>query len=245
MMKTFITGTALLMVSTQVWADASYDRAIGLLKKATDRLESAQSISVNAVATLDEIEPVDEFKIKKTFRMEVRFKRPDKIFATKSGDENQRAYFDGKSLTVIEPVQKKYAQENLAGDIDDLVAKLGSLNIEAPLADLFLSDLSELALKSVQKARYIGTSRIAGRNCEHIAVRTPLADWQLWLSQGDNTFICKSVITTRSLSQAPEYEVTFGEWKFNTEIADSMFVAQIPEGASLVPFAPGTFRSTF
>lgn len=245
MMKTILTGTALLLVSTQVWADASYDRAVGLLKKATDRLESAQSISVNAIATFDEIEPTDDFKIQKTFMMEVRFKRPDKLFATKTGDENQRAYFDGKSLTVIEPLQKKFAQESLPGNIDDVVDKLGSLNIEAPLADLLLSNLSELAQKSVQKARYIGTSRIAGRNCEHIAVRTPVADWQLWISQGENTFICKSLITTRSLAQAPQYEVTFGEWKFNTEMADSMFAPQIPEGATQVPFAPGSFRYAF
>jgi hypothetical protein len=242
MLKTFIGSTALLLVSTQLWADPSSDRAVDLLKKATQRLESAQSISVNAAATIDVIDSMDDFKIQKTFLMEVRFKRPDKLFATKTGDENQRAYFDGKSVTVIEPLQKKYAQESLTGDIDDLVDKLGSLNIEAPLADLLLSNISELAQKSVQKARYIGTSRVAGRNCEHIAVRTPIADWQLWLSQGDNTFICKSLITTRSLAQAPQYEVTFGEWKFNTEIADSMFAPQIPDGAALVPFTPASFR---
>lgn len=245
MLKTFIGSTALLLASTQLWADTSSDRAVELLKKATQRLESAQSISVNAIATFDVIEPMDDFKVQKTFLMEVRFKRPDKLFATKSGDENQRAYFDGKTVTVIEPLQKKYAQESLSGDIDDLVDKLGSLNIEAPLADLLLSNISELAQKSVQKAKYIGTSRIAGRNCEHIAVRTPIADWQLWLSQGENTFICKSLITTRSLAQAPQYEVTFGEWKFNTEIADTMFAPQIPVGAAQVPFVPGSFRSAF
>jgi hypothetical protein len=245
MFKTFMGSTALLLVSTQLWADPSSDRAMELLKKATQRLESAQTISVNAVATFDVIEPADDFKIQKTFLMEVRFKRPDKLFATKTGAENQKAYFDGKSVTVIEPLQKKYAQESLSGDIDDLVDKLGSLNIEAPLADLLLSNISELAQKSVQKAWYIGTSRIGGRNCEQVAVRTPIADWQLWISQGDNAFICKSLITTRSLAQAPQYEVTFGEWKFNSEIADSMFAAQIPEGATQVPFAAGTFRFAF
>lgn len=245
MLKTFIGSASLFLVSSQLWADPSSDRAMDLLKKTTQRLESAQSISVNAVATFDVIEPMDDFKLQKTFRLEVRFKRPDKLFATKSGDENQRAYFDGKTVTVLDPIKKRYAQENLAGDVDDLVDKLGSLNIEAPLADLLLSNISELAEKSVQKARYIGSNLIAGRNCEHIALRTPIADWQLWISQGENTFICKSLITTRSLAQAPQYEVTFGEWKFNTDIADAMFAPQIPEGASLVPFAPGTFRSAF
>lgn len=244
-MKAIFVSTGIFLVSTQAFSDASHDRAVDLLRKATTRLESAQSISVNAIATFDEIDPMDDFKIQKTFQMEVRFKRPDKLFASKTGDENQRAYFNGQSLTVLDPLQKKFAQENLSGDIDDLVNKLGELNIEAPLADLLLSNLTELAQKSIQKARYVGTSRIAGRNCEHVVFRTPVADWQLWINQGQNASICKSLITTRSLAQAPQYEVTFGEWKFNTETVDSTFAPQIPDGATQVPFAQGQFRYAF
>jgi hypothetical protein len=242
MFKVAIIGTTLLLVSTHVFAAAPSDKAVSILKKLATTLESARTISVNAVATADEIEPVDDFKVQKTFAMEVRFQRPDKLFATKTGDENQRAYYNGKSLTVVDPLQKKFAEENIVGTVDDLVVKLGQMNIDAPLADLFLSNLSELAEKSVQKARYLGVSRIGIEDCEHVIFRTAVADWQLWVSQGQSPTICKSLITTRGLAQAPQYEVTFSDWKFNAEIPDTTFAPQIPEGASQVPLAPSNFR---
>ena len=99
MLKLAITSSVLLILSTQGYADESSDKALALLKKATNTLQSAKSLSVRAVATVDEIEQTEDFKLQKNFSIDVKFERPSKLYAQKSGDENQVAYFDGKSFT--------------------------------------------------------------------------------------------------------------------------------------------------
>jgi hypothetical protein len=242
MLKSAITSSLLLILSTQSYADESADKAVALLKKAATTLQSAKSLSVRAVATVDEVEPAEDFKLQKTFSIDVKFERPGKLYAQKSGDENQIAYFDGKSFTVIDPIGKRYGQMALEGSVDDLIMKLDELNVQAPLVDLLQSNLMEVAQKNILKARYIGVSRVAARNCDHIVFRTAVADWQLWITQDAQGSICKSLITTRGAAQAPQYEVTFGQWSYNTSIDDNSFVSKIPSGAQQVPLTPGTFR---
>lgn len=242
MLKTTITSAALMILSTHGYADESSDKAMALLKKAATTLQSAKSLSVTALATADEVEPTEDFKVQKTFMIDVKFERPGKLYAQKSGDENQMAYFDGQTFTVVDPVAKRYGQAALQGTVDDLLIKLDELNVQAPLVDLLQSNLIEVAQKNIQKAKYIGVSRIGTRSCEHVALRTAVADWQLWISQDEQGTICKSVITTRGVAQAPEYEVTFGAWTFDADIDDKAFAASIPEGAEQVTLEPGAFR---
>ncbi|HET9237939.1 MAG TPA: DUF2092 domain-containing protein [Oligoflexus sp.] len=242
MLKSAIASGLLLILSTQGYADESSEKALALLKKTTNTLQSAKTLSVRAVATIDEVEPTEDFKLQRTFSLEVKFERPGKLYAQKTGDENQVAYFDGKTFTVIDPIGKRYGQMALEGTVDDLLMKLDELNVQAPLIDLLLSNLTEVAQKSVLKAKYIGVSRVAARNCEHIAFRTAVADWQLWVAQDAQGSICKSVITTRSVAQAPQYQVTFGQWTYNTSIEENSFTSKIPAGAQQVPLTPGTFR---
>jgi hypothetical protein len=242
MRKLAICSSVFLIISSQGFADESSDKAISLLKKAATTLQSAKSLSVRATATVDEVEPTEDFKLQKNFSIDVKFERPGRLYAQKSGDENQSAYFDGKTFTVVDPIGKRYGQMALDGSVDDLVAKLDELNVQAPLVDLLLSNLMEVAQKNIQKAKYIGVSRIAARNCEHVVFRTAVADWQLWIAQDNEGSICKSLITTRGAAQGPQYEVTFGRWTFNTEIDDNSFVSKIPGGAQQVPLTPGAFR---
>lgn len=244
MIKSTFVCAAILLLSTQSFADEGADRAMLLLKNATTTLQTAETISVTAQATVDEIEPMDDFKLQKNFSMEVTFKRPDRLHVVRSGDENQIGYFDGKMLTVIDPKGKKYGQEALVGTVDDLLLRLEKLNVQAPLADLLQSNLVEVAQKAVLKARYLGVNRVGSQDCEHVAFRTSVADWQLWISQGKEATLCKSIITTRGVAQAPQYEVTFSSWKINAPIDESSFVAIIPSGLTEVPFGPGVFNFT-
>jgi len=242
MLKATIASAALMIISTHGYADESADKAKALLKKAVTTLQSAKTLAVRGVATADEVESAEDFKLQKAFTIDVKFERPGKLYAQKSGDENQMAYYDGKTFTVVDPIGKRYGQMALEGSVDDLIMKLDELNVQTPMVDLLLSNLMELAEKSITKAKYIGVSRIAARNCEHVVFRTAVADWQLWITQDARGAICKSLITTRGVTQAPQYEVTFGTWIFDADIADQAFTPAIPSGAEQVTLAPGTFR---
>lgn len=244
MLKSALTSVALLVVSSSGHASESTDKAMMLLKKATTTLQSAKSISVRAVATTDEIEPTEEFKLQKSFIIDMKFERPNRLYARRIGAENQVAYFDGQSFTVVDPVSKRYGQMPLDGTVDDLLTKLTEINVEAPLLDLLQSNIADVAAKAVIKAKYIGATRVGAKVCEHVAFRTAAADWQLWISQDDKGTLCKSLITTRALAQAPQYEVTFGKWTFDTDINDAMFTAKIPGGSEQVTLAPGSFNTT-
>ncbi len=241
MLKATLATASLLISTSHSFAEDSSSKALAVLKKAAETIQNAKSIEVRALATADEIQTENDFKVQKIFMLDVKMERPDKLYAARMGDENQVAYFDGKTFTIVDPMNKRFGQEALVGSVDDLVKKLDERNIQAPLMDLLRGDLFDAAKKAIKKAQYFGSSKVTARNCEHVGFRTEVADWQLWVAE--NGTICKSLITSRNLAQGPQYEVTFGAWKLNGEIDDSKFAAQIPAGGSQVDLASGSFRS--
>jgi hypothetical protein len=77
------------MSSTQGYADESADKAIAVLKKAASSLQSAKSLAVRAIATVDEVESTEDFKLQKTFNIDVKLERSGKLYTQKSGDKKR------------------------------------------------------------------------------------------------------------------------------------------------------------
>ena len=215
---------------------ASEPDAMQILKSATDLIESSQSISVQGIATADQID--DDIMIQKNFTLEVMLQRPDKIMTRRTGDENQQSYFNGNTLTVVNTKKNLYGQKDAMGNLDDLVNELQNTNISAPLADLILTNFYELASKAIKTSKYIGVSDIGGQSCHHLSFKTSDVDWQVWVATGDVPTLCRSLITSSLLAGAPQYQVTFSNWQLNMQTDVNMFEFTPPEGASRVELTP-------
>ena len=108
--------------------------------------------------------------------------------------------------------------------------------IELPLADFIQMAAGEDFRQSIIGAGYIGTSRIAGVDCHHLAIRQADVDWQVWIENSQTPVPRKLVITTKTEPTQPQYMATLA-WDLAPRIDDSLFSFTPPPTASRIMFA--------
>ena len=105
--------------------------------------------------------------------------------------------------------------------------------MDAPGADLLLTSAYEILTDDIVDAKYIGEGAIAGFECDHLAVRDHETDWQIWIERGERPIPRKYVITSKSVTAAPQYTLVVREWQTG-EISADTFVFKVPSGAKEV-----------
>jgi len=75
--------------------------------------------------------------------------------------------------------------------------------IPIPASDFLLSNPYTAMISGATASDYYGLQTVAGMKCHHIAIRTVLVDWQLWVRAEGDPLPMKHVITTRDVVGAP------------------------------------------
>jgi hypothetical protein len=104
-----------------------------------------------------------------------------------------------------------------------------------PLADFIQMAGDENLLQEVTMVGYIGTSRIDGVECDHLAIRQTEVDWQVWIEKGDKPLPLRLVITTKTQPTHPQFMTTI-RWDLSPTIDDNMFSFTPPKDAVRIRF---------
>ena len=205
--------------------------AKAVLKSMSDYVSSQKTIELTFDSDIEIITPQLE-KIQFTNSGDVLLSRPDKLRAHRVGGYSDVAlFFDGKTASILGKSANAYAQVNLTGTVDQLIAALRSgSGIALPGADLLLSNSYEALVADVTEAKYMGRGVIDGVECEHLAFRNPDTDWQLWVEVGNTPIPRKMVITSKTINSAPQYTLRVKNWKTGGKPADKEFVFVPPAG---------------
>ncbi len=195
-------------------ARADEGQAKALLKAMSDYLAGDQAISFSYESDLSVV-TTDLQKIDFVSSGTVSLSRPDKIRVTRTGGfANVELVFDGTKLSVLGKNLNRYAELDAPGTIDQLIDHLrNDLGIEAPGADLLLSDVYDQLMDPVVDVKDLGSGVVGGVECNHLAFRTGSVDWQIWIATGDEPYPCRYVVTSKLLALAPEYTIEIGDWK--------------------------------
>ena len=94
------------------------------------------------------------------------------------------------------------APPTLSQTLDVVRAHYG---ITFPLADFIQMGAGENLLQNITAAGHIGTSWIDGVECDHIAVRQPEVDWQVWIERSETPLPRKYVITSKKEATQPQF----------------------------------------
>ena len=108
--------------------------------------------------------------------------------------------------------------------------------IEAPGADLLLSNPYEALTMDVLDAKHIGRGVIDGIECEHLAFRYQDTDAQLWVETGPRPIPRKYVITSKAVTGGPQYTLRIKDWKTDEQLSADAFTFKQPAGARKVEF---------
>jgi hypothetical protein len=227
-----ILGAAFLTASR---APAQDGDATKILAAMSDYLARQKTIS----ATFDsDIEVITSDLQKIQFSSTGRFvlARPDKLRVTRTGGyADVELVFDGKKATVYGKNLNAYAQLDAPGSVDQLIDRLRADHlIEAPGADILMSNVYDELTKDVVEARHIGRGVVDGVECEHLAFRNADVDWQLWVEVGARPIPRKYVITSKAVTGAPQYTLRLADWKTDTRLKPDEFAFKPPSGASKI-----------
>jgi hypothetical protein len=211
---------------------AAEDGAKAILKTMSDYVVAHANISLAFDSDIEVITPELE-KIQFTNTGTAVISRPDKIRAHRIGGyADTELVFDGKTVTVFGRHLNAYTQLEAPGTLDQLIESLRMGHaVSLPAADLLLSNPYETLIADVMEAKYIGRGVVGGIECEHLAFRNFDTDWQIWIEVGDRPIPRKLVITSKTISGAPQYTLRVTNWRTDETPAADAFAFVPPAGA--------------
>jgi hypothetical protein len=211
-------------------------QAMTALKRMNDYLKTLKSFRITTEVSKDELVDTN-MKIQKSASNEISVRLPDRLHAHMAGDEQDlQVIYDGQTLTLYDAAGKHYASTpappTVARTLDVVRARYGNV---LPLADFIEMSAEENLLQNITAAGYIGTSRVDGVECEHLAIRQPDVDWQVWIEKGDTPLPRKIVITTKTQPTQPQYIATL-KWDTTVSFDSNLFTFTPPADAVRIKF---------
>jgi hypothetical protein len=206
-----VVTTSLMLFSS---ANAQTSEADKILKAMSDYVASQKTLSVTFDSDIEVV--TNNFqKIQFTSSGQVQLSRPDKLRATRTGGYRDiELVFDGKTVTINDKDAKQYTQIDAAGSADQLIDVLREkYGVVAPGADLLLTNAFNTMTADLVEGAVIGKGVIDGIECDHLAFRNSETDWQIWIEPGARPIPRKYVITTNSVTGAPQYTLRIKDWK--------------------------------
>jgi len=77
---------------------------------------------------------------------------------------------------------------------------------------------------------------VGGVQCDHLAFRGPVVDWQMWIQDGAQPLLRKYVITTKDLAGWPQFTLVVRDWNLAPSFGDSRFSFVPSAGARQIEF---------
>jgi hypothetical protein len=228
--------TAAQTSARQAVAEPTEPKAI--LMRMAEFLANTPRFSVNIQDNYDVAQESGQ-KIEFGERRKVIESRPNglRIEAEHSNGDKHLVQYDGKDITVFNPILNVYAQVTKPGGIDEAVMYfLRDLHMRLPLALLLTSRLPSELEKRTQSLDYVERTEIQGTPAHHLAGRTETVDYQVWIAEGVQPLPLRIVLTYKNVEGQPQFRAQFADWNLAPEIQDSQFAFTPPEGAQKIAF---------
>ncbi len=228
--RVVVLAAAFALISQAAHAQSPDAKAV--LKSMSDYVSSQKTIELTYDSDIEVITS-DLEKLQFTSSGEVLLSRPDKLRAHRVGGyADVELFFNGKQVSIYGRNLDGYAQFDATGTLDQLFEALRTGHgVALPGADLLMSTPYDVLIAGVIEANNIGRGVIDGVECEHLAFRNFDTDWQLWVQLGDKPIPRKLVITSKTLTGAPQYTIRVKSWKTGGTPAPAAFTFVPPTGA--------------
>lgn len=214
---------------------ARADDPTKILKSMTDYLGSQKTLSASFESDIEIITPELQ-KIQFTSSGQMKLSRPDKLRVRRTGGYTDiDLVYDGKTISLYGNDAKSYVQAEAPGTIDQMIAAMQARSgLGMPGTDLILSNAYDELMATTTEGKHIGQGVIDGVECEHLAFRTPETDWQIWIEPGAKPVPRKYVITSKTMTGAPQYTLRIRDWKTDAFADADTFVFKPPGGANKI-----------
>ena len=168
--------------------------------------------------------------------------RPDKLHWVTLNDDGSTdsAWFTDGRFTLLRQPANVWGVIRVPPAIPEMVRRISDVyDVDVPFGDILASDLTELWLgEEVTEVWWVGEAWVEGYWTDHVAVRKPGGDLELWVRKGDEPFLAKMAVTFTEADGQPTYEARFRKWMtaLPTDMTDFTFTP--PADAEQVEVVP-------
>jgi len=164
-------------------------------------------------------------------------RKPDSVRITnKSSEDVKELFFSAGQLTVYTQSKNFYGQTEIPEGVEAaLDYATDELGLDAPMLDFVTGEVAERLLAEATNVEYFGTSLIRGKVYEHVVIRTPEIDIQLWIAAEGLPLPGKMALSAKWDSGSPR-TVVFMEWDADPDIPSGALAFEPPVGAVRISF---------
>ena len=208
-----------------------------VLKASTDFLARQQRFSLDTQSSIDVVLTSGQ-KIQYDHTVKVSVERPNRLRAERTGDLVDQVFiYDGTSLTLYDPAGKSYATVAAPGTLEQMLDfAREKLDVVAPAGDLLYKNAYEILMEHVTEGTVVGKGVVDGVGCDHLAFRTRLVDWQIWIQEGAQPLVRKLVITSQDMLNAPQFTVVTKSWNLRPKFSAATFSFRPPQWPQKLDF---------
>ncbi len=212
--------------------------ALEILKKMNDYLLSQQAVSFRAIENEDEVLDNGQ-KIMSSREIHFEMLRPNKFHVKRQDAEGElEMFYDGTSFTLFRKNVNFFTTVAAPPTTNEAFTELeNKRDIQIVARDLLRDDSHAFLLASTRSGFVVGDDLVDGILCTQLAFRSADTDMQIWITKGAQALPRKYVITSRWITGAPQYEVSFSDWKVQDTIDSKTFMFRVPQDAHEIPFA--------
>jgi hypothetical protein len=205
--------------------------ALEVLHAVSDPLSRAQVFSFKAL--IGEEQLASDGQLVTFFHsVDIVVQRPDKVHLVFKGQGEETDFYGvSGSTTMYSPESKVFAQLPAKATIDDNLTALNAKGVEMPIGPFLRSNFYEMVAKQVTKAYVVGRVNVFGEEVHQLAFSGPDADWQLWVTGGENPRFVRAEIVNKTLPGKPRTTIQFLDWNLNPDVPSTEFSFTKPAGA--------------
>lgn len=168
--------------------------------------------------------------------------RPDKLHWVTLNDDGSTdtAWFSDGVFTLLREPANLWGQIRVPPTIPEMIDRLADeYEVDVPFGDILAADLNDLWLgEEVTDLWWVGEAWVEGYWTDHVAVRKPGADLELWVRKGDEPFLAKMTVAFTDAEGKPTYVARFREWHTKVSGAVTDFTFTPPADAEQVEVVP-------
>jgi hypothetical protein len=236
--------TSLAIFSADAGTDTSAvdPAAVRILKQMTDFLDTQQHFSLLTQSTIEELH-FSGHRVDYELTSNVTVKRPNKLRAVRKGElMDQRLFYDGKTLTMYNPLQQVYATKPAPATIEEMIDYAReTVGVLLPAADLLYRNAFPLLTQKLTLAVVVDKAVVGGVKCDHLLFSNADVDFQLWVAEGKQPWPCKYVVTETSTPARLSISTVMSDWNLTPVVDDALFKFVPPKGTEaidIIPLAP-------
>jgi len=210
--------------------------ALKVLKAVSDPIREAKTFSFRTRGTREYVGSNGQI-ITYFNTSEVTVQRPDKLRVDFKGRGKEvELFYDGGQAVLYSPGPNLYASVPAPKTLDGVLEALEKRDVDLPVRNLLETDPYQSLVPSLRTAYVIGKTQMFDLTVHHLAFTEPNAEWQLWVTDGQNPRIQRLQVINKAKPRQPRITVEFFDWNLDAPTRPEMFSFQKPEGAREIDF---------